>query len=83
MIVPDTKGFREDMFDLKEEEAVGVYSILDMSSLIVKPASLENLMKVIQNLMPSVMPIIDVEAKHNSESFINRFTNLVLLQCLV
>ena len=42
VIVPDTKGFREDMFDLKEEEAVGVYSILDLSSLIVKPASLEN-----------------------------------------
>ena len=87
VIVPDMKDLREDMFELKEGEAVGVYSSLYMSGLIVKPESLENLMKVIQMLKPCVVTVIDVEAKHNSKSFINRFTEALfyfsaLFDCL-
>lgn len=72
--VPDMKELREDMFELEEGETVGVYSSLDMNNLILKPESLDNLMKVLQKVKPCLMTVIDVEANHNSSSFINRFT---------
>lgn len=45
-----------------------------INSMIVNPQSLQSLMRVIQKLKPCVMVVIDVEAKHNSRSFIARFT---------
>lgn len=87
VIVSDMKDLKEDMFELTEGEALGVYSSLDISSLIVKYESLENMMRVIHRLMPWVVTVIDVEAKHNSKFLINRFTEALfyfsaLFDCL-
>jgi len=73
VVVPDMKDLREAMFELREGEVVGICSHMDMSTMIVRPETLENVMRVIWKLKPCVMAVIDVEAKHNSPSFINRF----------
>ena len=41
------------MFELEDGETVGVYISLDKKTLILKPESLENLMKVLQNVKPA------------------------------
>lgn len=73
VVVPDMKDLRETMFELREGEALGIHSNTSMNAMIVAPESLENVMKVVRELRPCVMVVIDVEAKHNSTCFINRF----------
>ncbi|KAE8009349.1 hypothetical protein FH972_005789 [Carpinus fangiana] len=41
--------------------------------MVSRPGCLENLMRVIRNLNPSMMVVVEVEANHNSPSFVNRF----------
>ncbi|XP_008813391.1 DELLA protein RGL1-like [Phoenix dactylifera] len=74
VIVSDIKDLSEDMFELEEGEAIGVYSAMVMSSMIASPDILENVMRVIRKLKPCIMTVADVEAELNSPSFINRFT---------
>jgi len=74
VVVPDMKDLRETMFELREGEVLGICSHMDMSTMIVRPETLENVMRVIWKLKPCVMTVVDVEAKHNSPSFVNRFT---------
>lgn len=69
VVVSDMKNIKEDMFELEADEVVGVYP-----PLILRPDCLENLMEVLKNLKPSIMTVTEVEANHNSPSFINRFT---------
>ncbi|KAG1371357.1 DELLA protein RGL1-like [Cocos nucifera] len=74
VIVSDIKDLNEDMFELEEGEVIGVQSLMFMSSMIVRPDRLENVMRVMHKLKPQIMMVVDVEAKLNSPSFINRFT---------
>lgn len=74
VMVPDVNDLREDMFELEEGETIAIYTSLVMGNLIGKPESLENLMRVLQKLNPCLMAVIDIEANHNSQSFISRFT---------
>ncbi|KAL5976288.1 hypothetical protein ACLOJK_020618 [Asimina triloba] len=73
VIVSDMKDIREDLFEIKSGEAAAVYSPLVMRTMIHRPGCLENLLTVIKNLKPCIMTVSEVEANHNSRSFINRF----------
>ncbi|XP_072984416.1 protein SLENDER RICE1-LIKE 2-like [Typha latifolia] len=74
VIVPDVKDLKDNMFDVEEGEAISVYSSMDTSYMIVRPDRLETVMRVIRKLRPCIMTVAEVEAKHNSPSLINRFT---------
>ncbi|KAH7676447.1 Transcription factor GRAS domain-containing protein [Dioscorea alata] len=74
VIVPNVKELKEDMFEIKEDEAIAVYSAFVVNTMVVKPESLENLLRVIRRLKPCIMTVVDVEANHNSPNFITRFT---------
>ncbi|KAM0954483.1 putative transcription factor GRAS family [Dioscorea sansibarensis] len=74
VIVPNVKDLKEDLFEIEEDEAIAVYSALDVNTMVVKPESLENLLRVIRRLKPCIMTVVDVEANHNSPNFITRFT---------
>jgi len=74
VIVPDLEDLKEDMFDLEEGEALGILSDMVMNSMLVNPEGLEKLTRVIYKLKPCVMVVVDIEARLNSRSFINRFT---------
>ncbi|CAK9145222.1 unnamed protein product [Ilex paraguariensis] len=74
VFVSDMKELKEDLFDIEADEVVAVYSQVILRSMISSPDCLENLMSVIRRIKPSIMVVIEVEANHNSPSFVNRFT---------
>ncbi|KAK7396971.1 hypothetical protein VNO78_18135 [Psophocarpus tetragonolobus] len=73
VFVKDFAEIREDHFEIGEDEAVAVYSPYFLRCMVSRPNSMENLMRVIRNIKPVVMIVLEVEANHNSPSFVNRF----------
>ncbi|XP_068660502.1 DELLA protein RGL1-like [Aristolochia californica] len=73
VFVSDMKDLKEDMFEVEAEESVVVYASTVLSTMMVRPESLENTMRVIRSLKPCLMVVTEVEANHNSLSFNNRF----------
>lgn len=73
VFVPDMKDIREELFEIHDDEAVIVYSPLVLRTMLSRPRCLENLMRVMRNLYPTMMVVMEVEANHNSRSFVNRF----------
>lgn len=73
VFVSDMKDINEDLFEIEDDEAVVNYAPLVLRTMISRPYCLEILMRVIRNLNPSLMIVIEVEANHNSSSFVSRF----------
>ncbi|KAL2566658.1 hypothetical protein AAZX31_19G203400 [Glycine max] len=73
VFVTDIAEIREDHFEIGEDEAVAVYSPYFLRSMVSRPDCMENLMRVIRNIKPVIMIVLEVEANHNSPSFVNRF----------
>ncbi|ERN02115.1 hypothetical protein AMTR_s00045p00167670 [Amborella trichopoda] len=64
---------REELFELDREESVPVFGPLVLRALLVKPHCLEKMIRIIRNLCLDIMVLTEVEGKHNSPSFVNRF----------
>ncbi|XP_011042260.1 PREDICTED: DELLA protein RGL1-like [Populus euphratica] len=69
---------RQRRLDHLKITAVGLRGIQKIEetgkrTMLSRPACLENLMRVIKNLNPSIMIVGEVEANHNSPTFVNRF----------
>ncbi|ERN10525.1 scarecrow-like protein 18 [Amborella trichopoda] len=77
VVVSDMGEEIRERFPMEDGESVAVYAPLVLSSVLVKPHYLENLVKVISSLRPDVMVITEVEGKHNSPSFVKRFTEVL------
>ncbi|XP_062029818.1 DELLA protein RGL1-like [Rosa rugosa] len=74
VIVSDMQDINNQLFeDIEDDEAVIVYAPLILRTMIARPRCLENLMRVMRNINPSLMVVIEVEANHNSPSFVHRF----------
>ncbi|KAL6179586.1 hypothetical protein ACLB2K_051099 [Fragaria x ananassa] len=74
VIVSDMQDIKDHLFDeIEDEEAVVVYAPLVLRTMIMRPRCLENLMRVMRNINPCLMVVMEVEANHNSPSFVNRF----------
>ncbi|XP_057439221.1 DELLA protein RGL1-like [Lotus japonicus] len=73
VLVTDMAEFKEDHLEVEEDEAVVIYSPYFLRTMISRPDCLENLMRIISNIKPSIMIVLEVEANHNSPSFVNRF----------
>ncbi|PNY08409.1 della protein gai1-like protein [Trifolium pratense] len=73
ILVEDMLEIKEDDFQIEEDEAVAVYSPYFLRTLISRQESLENLMRVIMYIKPSIMIVLEIEASLNSPSFVNRF----------
>ncbi|KAL4202893.1 hypothetical protein AMTRI_Chr02g223510 [Amborella trichopoda] len=67
------QDMREELFELDREESVPVFGPLVLRALLVKPHCLEKMIRIIRNLCPDIMVLTEVEGKHNSPSFVNRF----------
>ncbi|XP_028751723.1 DELLA protein RGL1-like [Neltuma alba] len=72
--VSDMHELKEELFELDGEETIAVYAMFALRPLIAEADQLEAMMKVIRNLNPIVMVVTEVEANHNSKSFVKRFT---------
>ncbi|PRQ21606.1 putative transcription factor GRAS family [Rosa chinensis] len=74
VIVSDMQDINDRLFDeIEDDQALVVYAPLVLRTMIARPRCLENLMRVMRNINPSLMVVIEVEANHNSPSFVNRF----------
>ncbi|KAL8522710.1 hypothetical protein ACS0TY_012881 [Phlomoides rotata] len=74
----EMKDFTEEVLEINGDETVAVYSFMMLRSMISKPETLENVMSGIARARPAVMVVIEVEANHNSPSFIDRFMESLL-----
>ncbi|KAF8039712.1 hypothetical protein BT93_B2048 [Corymbia citriodora subsp. variegata] len=73
VFLPNLEDIREGLFNIEDGEAIAVYVPLVLRTMIARPTSLEKLIGVIRNLNPAVMVMTEVEANHNSPSFVGRF----------
>jgi len=73
VFVSDFAEIRKDHFEIGEDEVVAVYSPYFLRCMVSRPDCMENLMRVIRNIKPVIMIVLEVEANHNSPFFVNRF----------
>ncbi|KAL5712160.1 hypothetical protein ACHQM5_014359 [Ranunculus cassubicifolius] len=73
VMVTNLEDLKEEMIELEEDDAVAISAPLVLRTLLIRSESLDSLMRVIRNLNPCIMVVIEVEANHNSPSFFNRF----------
>lgn len=71
--VDDMKNIDQEMFKIGSDETLAVYCPFVLRTLVSRPSCLENLMRVMKNLNPAIMVVMEVEANHNSPSFVSRF----------
>ncbi|RDX74758.1 DELLA protein RGL2, partial [Mucuna pruriens] len=73
VMVSDLLHLSEDLFEIDPEEEIVVYSQYALRTKIQQSDQLETIMRVIRNLSPNVMAVAEIEANHNSTSFVKRF----------
>lgn len=73
VIVPDMLQLSEKDIEIESDETVAVYSQFALRTKIQESDQLENMMKVIRTMNPVMMVVVEIEANHNSKSFVNRF----------
>ncbi|MCD9641998.1 hypothetical protein HAX54_028584 [Datura stramonium] len=73
VFVSDMKDFKKESLSIKTDETVAVYCNFILRTMIPRPDCLDNLMKVVRNIGPTIIVVGEVEANHNSPSFLNRF----------
>lgn len=71
--VSDLLHLREDHFKIDSEETIAVYSQYALRNKIQQSDQLETIMRVIRTINPIVMVVTEIEANHNSKSFVTRF----------
>ncbi|KAL0296617.1 UNVERIFIED_CONTAM: DELLA protein GAI1 [Sesamum radiatum] len=62
------------MFDIREGESVAVNSIFELHQLLARPAAVEKVLKVVRELKPEILTVVEQEANHNGNVFLDRFT---------
>ena len=73
VLLLDMKDIQEELFEIEDYEAVIVYAPYILWTMISRPDCLDSLMRVVRNLSPDIMVVVDVEAFQNSPLFVNRF----------
>ncbi|TKY72505.1 DELLA protein RGL2 [Spatholobus suberectus] len=81
VMVSDLLHLGEDLFEIDPEEAIAVYSQYALRTKIQQSDQLETIMRVIRTLSPKVMVVAEIEANHNSTSFVNRFIEALFFFC--
>ncbi|XP_071691784.1 DELLA protein RGL1-like [Rutidosis leptorrhynchoides] len=87
LVLSDISEVEEQQFEVQEGETVAIYCHLILRTLISRTQGLEKLMRAIRMINPSIIVMAEVEANHNSTSFVNRFTETLffygaLFDCL-
>ncbi|XP_039043046.1 DELLA protein RGL1-like [Hibiscus syriacus] len=71
--VRDMEDIKEELFKVRNDESLAVLCPLVLRTMISRPGCLENMMRVMKNLNPAILVVIEIEASDNSPSFVNRF----------
>ncbi|KAL8105426.1 DELLA protein RGL1-like [Apium graveolens] len=72
-VVHDINDLKEDCFEIETGERIGVYSSMLLRNVVAQPGQFQTLIRVIKNLHPSVMVMIEQEADTTSSDFMDRF----------
>ncbi|GLJ20622.1 hypothetical protein SUGI_0375800 [Cryptomeria japonica] len=75
--IENIEEIKEELFTVRHGEALAVYAPIVLRSLLYDPVVLDNVLSVIKNLRPRVMALLEIEAQHNSPSFVNRFSEVL------
>ncbi|PIN19905.1 hypothetical protein CDL12_07416 [Handroanthus impetiginosus] len=62
------------MFDIREGETVAINSIFELHQLIARPGAIEKVLRVVRELKPEILTVVEQEANHNGNVFLDRFT---------
>ncbi|KAI3466971.1 hypothetical protein Pfo_023634 [Paulownia fortunei] len=62
------------MFDVREGETVAVNSIFELHQLLARPGAIEKVLQVVKELKPEILTVVEQEANHNGNGFLDRFT---------
>ncbi|XP_051148410.1 DELLA protein GAI1-like [Andrographis paniculata] len=62
------------MFGLREGESVAVNSIFELHQLLARPNAIEKVLNLVRDLNPSIFTVVEQEANHNGNVFLDRFT---------
>ncbi|PKI48191.1 hypothetical protein CRG98_031456 [Punica granatum] len=73
VLAPGMEGVLGDTFGTEHGETVVVYASLVLRTMIARPNRLEGLMRAVKGTHPALMLVTEVEANHNSPSFMTRF----------
>uniref|UniRef100_A0A1D1ZJ96 DELLA protein n=1 Tax=Anthurium amnicola TaxID=1678845 RepID=A0A1D1ZJ96_9ARAE len=57
----------------EEEEAVAVNSVLELHGLLARPGAIEKVLGTVRALRPKIVTVVEQEANHNGEVFLERF----------
>ncbi|GLJ20632.1 hypothetical protein SUGI_0375760 [Cryptomeria japonica] len=75
--ITNIEEIKEGLFSVKSGEALAVYAPIVLRSLLYDPVLLDNLLIVIKKLRPMIMVNVEIDAKHNSPYFVNRFREVL------
>ncbi|GJR68924.1 DELLA protein RGL1-like protein [Tanacetum coccineum] len=87
LVLSDISEVEHEQFEVHDDEVVAVYCHVILRTMVSKPKKLDNLMRAIRTINPSIIVMAEVEANHSSTSFVNRFTETLffygaLFDCL-
>ncbi|XP_031264499.1 DELLA protein RGL2-like [Pistacia vera] len=74
VFVSDFKDLKKDAFQVEAEEFLVVYSTLFFKSFLLKLDCLESALVLLKNLKPCIIVVSEIEANHNSQPFMDRFS---------
>ncbi|XP_016555555.2 DELLA protein RGL1-like [Capsicum annuum] len=77
VFMSDMKDLTAESVNVKEDEIVAVYCYTVLRTMICRQDNLDNTMRVIRGLRPAVVVVCEIEANHNSPSFLNRFVEAI------
>ncbi|CAL1403677.1 unnamed protein product [Linum trigynum] len=77
IVVSSLTEIDETQFDLDPNETVAVFSEYALQSLIPDPNQLDALMRVVKNIQPGIMVVIETECNLNSSNFGRRFVEVL------
>ncbi|EPS67815.1 hypothetical protein M569_06957, partial [Genlisea aurea] len=61
------------MLDVREGEAVAVNSVFELHRLLSRPGSIDGVLKLVRELKPEILTVVEQEANHGGNIFLDRF----------
>ncbi|KAI3525377.1 hypothetical protein L1887_04135 [Cichorium endivia] len=74
LMLSDITEVEKEQFEVVDGEIIAIYCHMILRTMIARPQRLENLMRVIKTINPTIVVVAEVEANHTSTSFVKRFT---------
>ncbi|NBH36859.1 hypothetical protein D3Z58_26060, partial [Clostridiaceae bacterium] len=62
------------LLDIREGETVAVNSIFELHPLLARPGAIEKVLQVVREVKPEILTVVEQEANHNGNAFLDRFT---------